>query len=513
MLLAYNQWSNAEPYVTYKPAFVGGLDSLRVGAYTLYEQIYWTIPEALKLTSRGTDDNPIYIPSSRSIVETMHRYLAPGFGVICDPSLGSDTEKANADLLIKSLFARERMASRFSANKRYGIIRGDWLFRIMADPARPEGSRISILPVDPAGYFEVTSEDDVDTVIGVDIASIVEVDGKELVQKTSYRKTTGTGGPSPITVEEGYYEQEKSGLPGKDQGSPVKVTLPMITLPSPIDQIPVYHIQNFDEPGTPWGSAESRGLERLHGAINQSVSDEDLALALEGLGVYYCDGGPPIDEETGLEVPWDIGPARVVEIPTGKAFGRVKGIDSVAPMQDHLRYLHEQLDIAGAVSDVAKGRGFDVQVAESGIALLLRLGPLLARAGEKEQVVTDVMVNMLFDLRKWFAAFEGAGTSLDNILWIPTYGDKIPQNRSAQFKEIMDMLGIDPPIVSRAWGRKELAKIGYEFPDDAQMLAEILAEKTAISQVESDVTGARVENELGAIDAPPADGGVTGGAE
>lgn len=514
MLQVFHQWSNAEPYLTYKPNYVGGMDQLRVGAYMLYEEIYWSIPEALKLLVRGSDDNPIYIPAARGIVETMHRYLAPGLGVICDPTIGSTKEQTDAMLLIQALFRRERFPSRFSSSKRYGIIRGDWMWRITADPAKEQGSRLSLTSVDPAGYFPVYAVDNVDEIIGVDIASLVEVDGKELIQKTSYRKTTEKGGPSPITLEEGYFDPEKSGLPGKDPGSPVQVTIPLTALPQPIDQLPIYHTQHFDEPGSPWGSSEIRGMERLCSAINQSISDEDLALALEGLGVYYCDGGPPIDEETGLEVPWDIGPARVVEVPTGKTFGRVKGIDSVTPMQDHLKYLHGQLDAAGAIPPVAKGT-VDVQVAESGIALMLELGPLLARAGEKEQVVTDVAINMLYDLRKWMAAYEGVGSSLDNIVWLPTYADKIPTNRAAKFKEIMDMLGITPPVVSAKWARSELRKIGYEFPDDATMLAEILAEKTAVAQVESDVVGARAEQELDDTDpnaGDPVSNGVVSGA-
>lgn len=510
MLQVFNQWSNAEPYLTYKPGHVGGLDALRVGAYNLYEQIYWTIPEAFKLTQRGSDDNPIYIPSAKQIVETLHRYLAPGFNVVVDPSMGTTSEQEEAMRLWNDLARRERFHSRFSSNKRYGIIRGDWMWRIMADPDRPQGSRLSVLPVDPASYFPVTSPDDVDTIIGVDLAWMEEVEGKELIRKVMYRKTTGTGGPSPITVSEALFEPDRSGLPGKDEGSPVEETQAETPLPSPIDQIPIYHIQHFDEPGAPYGSSEIRGMERIAGAINQSVSDEDLALAMEGLGVYWSDGGPPVDEETGEEVPWDLGPARVVEVATGKQFGRVQGIQSVTPMLDHRKYLHDQMDATAAISAIAKGK-VDVQVAESGIALLLEMGPLLAHAGEKEQIITDVSVNFLFDLRKWFAAYEGVGTALDNIIWVPRYGDKLPPNRKQKFDEIMALLGIDPPVVSRKWARGELKKLGYEFPEEAQILAEIIAEQTAFKQLEADVLGARADADAEDEGAPETNGQVTSG--
>lgn len=498
MLEVYSQWSNAEPYITAKPGYVGGLDALRVGAYTLYEQIYWTIDEAFKLVQRGSDENPIYIPTAKQIVETKHRYLANQMAVITDPSMGTEGVQAEAMAWITALFRRERFASRFSANKRFGIMRGDWIFRIAADPEREEGSRLSILPVDPGGFFLVYNEENVDEIIGVDLASMIEVEGREYLQKTSYRKETGKGGPSPITMTEGLYKVDKSGLPGMDEGEPERVTIPEVRFPDPIDQLPVYHIPNFDEPGTTWGSSEIRGMERLMGAVNQAISDEELALALEGLGVYFTDGGPPLDPDTHEPVPWDIGPGRVVEIAATKNFGRVQGIQSIEPMQGHLKYLHEQIDLTAAIPSVAKGR-VDVQVAESGIALILEMGPMLARTAEGEQVVTDVLVNFLHDLKKWGAAYDGF-TLVDDIVWLPTYGDKIPLNRQQRFKELLEMLNSTTPLVSATWVRGELKKLGYEFPSDADMLNQILEEKTAVEQIAADVYGSQVDAEAEAIE-------------
>lgn len=490
MLDSFTQWSSAEPFMSVSAGFVGGDDAVRIAAYSLYEQLYWNIPDSFRLVQRGSDDDPIYIPSGRQIVETLHRYLANELSIIPDPSMGTESEQAESMSALTALMRRERFQSKFSANKRFGIIRGDWLFRIEADPTRPEGSRISLSSIDPAQYYPIYNPENVDEIIGAALASIVMVDGKELVQKTTYMKTTGKGGPSPITVEEGFYKLDKSGLPGTEQGSPEQVTIPPTPLPSPIDQIPIYHVQNFDEPGTIWGSSEMRGLERLSAAINQAISDEELSLALEGLGVYWCDGGSPIDAVTGQAVPWDIGPARVIEVPTGKKFGRVSGITSVTPFQDHLKYLHSQMDKTVGISDVAQGV-VDVQVAESGVALYLKLAPLLSRVAEKEQVVTDVSVNMLFDLRRWFTAYEGF--NFESVIWLPTYGDKIPSNRQQKFKEIMDLVGVDPPLVSSQWARLELAKLGYEFPPDAELLNQIITERTAIEQVAVDVTGARMD--------------------
>lgn len=505
MLADFNQWSSAEPFIgAFKPTYVSGIDGLRLGAYSLYEQIYWTVPTVFEVFERGTDDNPIYIPSARGIVETIHRYLATGYRVISDPTMGSDTERATADLFLRQLFARERYYSKFSAAKRYGIMQGDWLFHITADDTKPDGARISIHPMDPASYFPIPNPDNVDDTIGAHLASITTEGEESVVHRITYHKTTGMGGPSPITVEEALYPIDGSGLPDIEEGKPIRIIRPPTLLPQPIDQIPIYHIQNFDQPGSEWGSSEARGIERLMAAINQGVTDEELSLALEGLGVYHCDGGAPVNED-GEEVPWDIGPARVVEHPKGSTFGRVDGIKDIAPFQDHIKYLHSILDQTSGIPDVAKGR-VNVEAAQSGIALLLELGPLLARVSEKEQVITDVKMNMLYDLRRWMQAFEptAGGSALENVIWVPTYGDKIPPNRKQQFDEIMTMLGIAPPIVTGAWARGELAKLGYEFPAEAQFAQEILAGVTAVAQVQADVLGMRTGAELNGANPPVA---------
>ncbi len=506
MIDNFNQWSSAEPYIgSFRPTYVDGIDGLRIGAYNLYEQIYWTVPDVFEITQRGTEDNPIYIPSAKGIVETLHRYLASGYRVIEDPSVGSDTERRDAALLLQTLFRRERYYSRFSSAKRYGIMQGDWLFHIMADDTKEEGSRISIISMDPASYFPIYNPENVDEIIGTHLASIVIEEDETYVHRVTYRKTTGVGGPSPITVEEALYLPEDAGLsPDVEEGNPFRVIRPPTQLPAPIDQIPVYHIQNFDQPGSIWGSSECRGVERLMAAINQGITDEELALALEGLGVYHCDGGAPVDDD-GEEVPWDIGPARVVEHAKGTTFGRVNGIDDIAPFQDHLKYLHNQLDQSKGIPAVAKGI-VDVQVAESGVALLLELGPLLALVVEKEQVVTDVKLNMLWDLRRWFQAFEPNTGFLENVIWVPTYGDKLPPNRKQSFDEIMTLLGMNPPVVTRAWGREQLQKLGYEFPPEAEFAQAILLESQQTAQIESDITGARIDKELNSGD----NGQVTG---
>lgn len=498
----FDQWSTARPFLGAAPAWAPAEDQARIGAYSFYEQAYWNVPEAFKLVQRGKDTKPIYVPSAKVIVETMHRYLAPGMRIIPDPELGSDSEKAAALLAWKLFSRRERLGSRFSSNKRYGLIRGDWLWHLTGDPERDAGARISMMPLDPGSVFKITMEDDVDTVIGYHIVDTIMVGSDPAIQRQTYRKVTERGGPSPITVEEAIFKVDAWGGPDMDEKT-IQVLRPPELLPDPIDSLPIYHMRNFQEPLAEWGSSEIRGLERLIAAINQSISDEELELVLNGLGVYATDAGSPVDAD-GNPTSWNLGPAKVVELPAGKTFDRVDGTKTVTPHQDHLKYLHEQLDLGAGTPPIAKGK-VDVQVAESGIARLMELAPIFSRAEEKEQDITDVMTNLLFDLKKWWQAFdEGPEFNLsDNVALIPSYGARIPDNPKQKFDEIMKMGDSNTPLVSAAWQRKELAKLGYEFGDDTEMLAEILQEKQALAQIAADVTGSRIDGELNSLPPDP----------
>lgn len=496
----FNQYSTAEPLLKGLPQWVGELDAKRIASYQLYEQIYWNVQGSLQLIPRGSDEKPIYIPSAKVIVETAHRFFAPQMDVIIDEatSAGSETELAEANSILVELLRRERWSSRFSSAKRYGLIRGDWLIHIDADPTRPEGSRLMIYFIDPASYFPVYSDDYPGEQIAAHLVEQMTIDGTQYIKRLTYRKDTERGGPSPITVTDELYEVDKWGGPGIEQGSPLKTITPPFQLPSPIDQIPIYHIRNFAE-DTPeaWGSSEIRGLERLIQGINQGISDEELALALEGLGVYVTTAGEPVDED-GQPIAWNLGPARVIELPPepNMEFKRVQGVSNVEPYQSHLKYLENWINRAASAPEIAQGR-VDVQVAESGVALLLEMGPLLAHTAEKELIVTDVLNNFLFDLKKWLAAYERSVSG--GVFWIPSYGDKLPVNRKQRFEEIMKLLQANPPVVSGAWARRELVKIGYEFPDDTAMMQEILSEREVVGLVEADAFGARIDRELQGI--------------
>lgn len=494
-----DQWSTARPFLSaaMTPQWAGPYDKDRIAAYAFYEQVYWNVPDAFKLIQRGSDTKPIYIPTAMTLIETMHRYLAPGIRIVPDPELGSSSEQAAAALVWKAFSRRERMGSKFQSNKRFGLIRGDWAWHLTADAERAEGSRISLHPLDPGSIFKITMPDDVDTVIGYHVVDTIMEGSDAAIYRLTYRKETEMGGPSPIIVSEDVFEIDKWGGPDMEE-TRIRSIRAEERLPDPIDDLPIYHMRNFSEPGSEWGSSELRGFERIISAINQSISDEELELVLNGLGVYVTDAGAPIDSD-GQPTTWNLGPAKVVELPPGKTFKRESGTSSVAPHQDHLKYLHEQLDLGSGTPAIAKGRIADVQVAESGIALALELAPIFARAEEKEQEITDVMSNLTFNFRKFCDAYEGGEfTFSENVVLIPQYGDRIPTNRKQRFEEVLKL--VDSKVVSAAWGRRELTKIGFVFEDDTTLLGEIIQEQAALAQIEADVTGSRMDSELGAGD-------------
>lgn len=516
MMATFDPYSTARPLIRGYPAWLGDTqEQARIASYTLYEQIYWTIPEAFKLVSRGKEDKPIYIPAGKTIVETLHRYLAPRMKVIADPAFGTPQDQLLATQVMTDFVRREKFYSKFSMNKRYGIIRGDWVFYLQADPAREAGSRVSIFAIDPASYFPIYNEDNIDEIIGTHVVNQYMVGDKPMIKRETWRKTTGTAGPSPITYESAVFKVDEWGGPGVEEKAPQQVLQAPIALPSPIDDLPFYHIPNFQEPGLIWGSSEMRGLERLMASINQAISDEDLALALDGLGVYATTAGTPVDEN-GEDTGWNLGPGRVVELPATEGghisdlFARVNGLGSITPYQDHLGYLHQQLDLAAGQPAIAKGKVTDVQVAESGIALQLELAPLLSTAEEKDQIVTDVLTNLLFNLAKWVVAYEG--TAFNSLMeasrWIPQYGDKVPENKQASFDNLMTLAGLDSPVVSKAYIRDRLRKLGYDDMPAEDVVAQQLADE---QQAAADAFTARVNTELANAAAGAGDGAGNNG--
>lgn len=486
---AFSPYSNTLSYLQGGlPTWMSAMDAERIHAYQVYEQIYWNVPETFKLIQRGSDAAPIYVPTARTIVDTTNRFLSPQPGFIVDPDLGSPEEQEACRRAFSSLFRRERFWSKFNANKRYGIIRGDWCWHILANPAKPVGRRLSIEPIDPASYFPVPHPNDPDRIIGAHIVEqVMDAEGKTFIKRQTYWRgsdpVNNNGSDTSIWNSIGLFDIEK----WQDiDGNPATVIKPPTKLPDPISAIPIYHVRNIETPGDPFGSSELRGFERIMAAVNQAISDEELALALEGLGLYATDGGPPRDER-GRVTDWILGPGQVVEHGPGSKFERVNGVQSVDPVQNHLDFLIKSLKEASATPDAAIGR-VDVQVAESGIALAMQMHPMLSKVGEREECVNDVHEQFFYDIRYWMRAYEGFDTPCVSHI---VYGDRLPENRAAKIKEILDIVAAG--FADAEWGRQQLAQYGYDFGTD--MGNRVMSETSQRARA-TDPFAARMESDI-----------------
>lgn len=477
-------YSTVTPLVGVMPSWVPALEQERVASYLTYEDIYWNNPDTFKLVARGTEDAPIYVPTGRTIVDTTNRYVGVGWDFFVDPTIGTPDQQALAAKWFTSLFRREKMKSKYAMNKRFGVIRGDWIWHIIADPAKPAGKRISVLAVNPGSWFPVYADDDLDKLVKIHLAEqYLTPDGKERVKRLTYEKMEN----GQIQVSEGIFEVKNWDLSTK----PETVTIPPTLLPPAITSFPVYHLKNFEEPQNPYGSSELRGFERIMGAVNQAMSDQELALALQGLGMYATDGAGPVDED-GNDVAWQLGPGQVIE--NAINFRRIDGLGSIQPSKDHIGMLIDFLKEASASSDAAIGK-VDVQVAESGIALMLQLGPMLAKAAEKDLEIIDVHTQMFYDLKTWFQIYEQANFVDAEV--IPILGDKLPANLKGEIENVSTLVA--SKIMSAQTARARLAVLGVKFADNEDA---IIAQETALSTEAStpqDTFAQRVATELATL--------------
>jgi len=471
-----------------KPSFISdSLEIERLQSYLLYEQIYWNAPEIFKLSMRGTNNMPIYVPSGRTIVDTSNRYTANNFSLNIKPKTGDqDTNDViAARMAMSDLFARERFLPKFLGAKRYCQIQGDWIWHVTADPFKPVGQRLTLVTLDPSMYFPMRDPNNVEKIIGVQLVQEVQEDGDQAIQRLMYLKIV-TATSVTITVQEDIMKLDE----WQDvEATPIRVVKPPTALPPEITTIPVYHTKNFEEPNNPFGSSELRGLETVMAALNQTMSDEELALALEGIGQYVTDAPHPVNPTTKQLVPWQLGPGSINHIPQGHKFDRVDGVSSVAPYGDHYDRLWNAAKWASASPDIAVGT-VDVQTAESGIALALQMSPILAKAGEKDELITATHDQMFFDIiTMWYPAYEE--TTFNEVTVECLVGEKLPIDRAARFQELNDML--DRQVIDTQYYRTEAAKLGYVFPADIG--ARVVAEKKALAP--ADPLMDRVGSELG----------------
>lgn len=479
MLSTFTPYSTARPLMGTLPTWLREADAERIQAYQLYEQMYWNAPDTYSLVHRGSDTDPIYVPAPKKIIEACNRYLAKGWDFVIDPVSGSPADRNAVHALLRSLFVREQMYAKFNSQKRYGLIRGDAVWHIVADPSKPEGSRLSVHEVDPAAYFPIYDQDNPDRIVGVHLVDqhIDETTANTVViRRQTYRKDPESG---TITSELSYWESGKWddrtwGGNKAPELKLVRIVNPVTPLPPSITAIPVYLIKNVRNPADPFGSSELRGIERLAAAVNQSVTDEELSLALSGLGLYATTAGPPRDENDN-EVDWQLGPGRVVEIGPDDTFQRVSGVTTVMPYQDHINLLDKFMSQSAGVSDAAMGI-VDVSVAASGIALRLHMEPLLASNAEKEVEMLSVYDHMIYDIvNMWFPAYESLNPN--GVIAGFVVGDPLPVDRTAKIDELIKL--VTAQLISADSARIELMRLGYDIPGSEQNT--ILEEQAAMA--------------------------------
>lgn len=488
-------YSTARPFFGAKETWLPEEDAERLAAYQLYEAIYRNVPHSFEVIQRGSEQNPIYIPSGKTIVEACNRYLAKRWTFALDPTLGTDEERAELSFVLQNTFIREEMYAKFATQKKWGLIRGDAVWHITANPNKEQGKRLSIHELDPGSYFPIYDPVEDTKVVGCHLVDQFDNEGKGVViRRQTYRKDPVS---QLITYEltwwetGGWDDREGSGQTLKKADPPPDfVGIPAFALPSQITALPVYHVKNERAPGNPFGSSELAGLERVIGGVNQAISDEELALAMEGLGVYATTSGPPVDEN-GNEENWRMGPGYVVEHDPDSTFERVNGVNTVRPILDHLGYLEKAMREASGTPDIAIGK-VDSQIAESGISLQLQMAPLLSKNEEKEQVLLAIMDQMLYDIvTMWLPAYEDLTSPARAVSIVD---DPLPINRDATIKEVV-MLLVNQ-VISVAYAQQYLSeKLGYEFPDE--MLDDIVKEQEALAAARNtDPFMARVNREL-----------------
>jgi hypothetical protein len=463
-LMVFTPYSGVKPLLNDgQNLWVPELDRDRIGSYQKYEEIYWSHDAAFQLQD-DSSERPVFVPSPRVICDTTSHFWLKGLEI---SSTGA-TQKA-----LDAFMDREEFLPKFHVAKHSGVVRGDFILHLTADPTKPEGTRVSVNSVDPAMYFPELDDQNLDRVLAVNLVEqVINPDNPSqvFIHRLRYRYVM-VGVDRKVTSQEAWYEVENW-----DKGTRVKVKeiRGEVLLPDPINTIPVYHFKNQPWQGEPFGNSEIRGYEAIQQRINQSATDEDVALALEGLGVYATDAPAPTDDE-GNELPWSIVPGRVVEVPSGTKFERVKGVSTVEPFQSHIGLMLESMYEASATF---RATMVDAKVAESGIALAIRFLPTMAKLEERDFFGTARLTQFWFDWRSWHQAFEGDELPQDIKVII---GDKLPTNKNDTLNVLNNL--VDRKSVTKAWYRDQVGDLyGLEIP--ANMDALLLAEAEAAIQLQ-----------------------------
>ena len=466
------QYMSAEKFLTTQAAtnIVNGDDQARVKSYQFYDDAYLNRPETFKVVLRGDDESSeIYIPSAKRIVDATARFLAVNFNFAIDPdnTVADQNKIDQTTTAFRNLFKRENIYSKFITQKKFGLSRGDQVWHVTADPTKPQGSRLSIHTMNPGSWFPIEDPNDPKRIVGVHIVDLVqdprEKDAKKQVaRRQTYRKTQDRNGnwTTPITSSLSLWEigtwDDRNLKP--EEMKLVKWLKQEFNLPKSITALPIYHIPNNPPEGSTYGLSQLSGIETIINGINQSITDEDLTLVMQGLGVYVSSAGPPTNAD-GSPGEYRLGPRDVVEINEGQDFRRVTGVQSTSPYQEHMRFMMDQAQNAIGIPDMATGQ-VDVAVAQSGIALALKMGPILAENADKEMNVLSTWDQLLYDLaNSWLPEYEKVPSA--GIPVVSVCDDPMPVNREAVVQELM--LLFTSGVITLQMVQQELSKLGYKF--------------------------------------------------
>lgn len=500
-------YATAMPYVSGTlQTWLGEYDAQRLASYDLYDDLFNNMPDTAVLMLRGSDETPIYLPTAKRLINTLARYVGKDWRYLAEQATVDDAgdpvtvdaeDFDNAVRKLENLWRRERLLAQFSSGKKGFLRRGDWVWMISADPEKPEGRRISVKEIDPRTYFPVQDdESDLSRVTGCQIIEEILLPDNETaaVKVQTWIKTGHQEYEDSWAGDIGYQSETYDTEDFSDVSKRKLLTtdVPLDVLPG-IKALPLYHIKNNEIGADPYGRSDLSGIESVIAGINQAVSDEDLALAISGLGMYWTDGGAPVDEETGETSNWRLGPQEVIEVASGGKFARVEGISSVEPSQTHIKFLQSEAYGVNGVSDVAMGTATQV---EAGISLALKLSPVFDAADEKDLAINGVFTQLLHDLRDWFNVFEGVDMSFLNLTSVTSQDDRMPFDRDARFTELMALFQAN--LVSIQFVHNELnARFGYNLSaDEAKAAMESLAAKTAAGDAYAERGNAELDAEL-----------------
>lgn len=485
-------------------------DGARVAAYDAYDDMYASAPNTFTTALRGTNDNPIYIPTTRRLVEAINRYFAKGWKWTIKSATTNASDVTDSTSWLESTYLRNRFESKLLSYKRNMIKRGDAVFHVMADLSRTAGTRIRIMELSPRTYFKIEDLTDPEKLLGAYVVTTITTvlangSNVDMAQRLAYRYVK-VGDGTRITVqlaffEPGAWDDRFPGLPPLRPVAPPAEFKddPLLReqmLPASVTTIPLYHAVNNRQDEEVWGTSEVAGLESVIAGIVQGASDEDITLALQGLGFYVTTSTRPINSD-GEETDWIVGPGIVAEIKPGTTMERVAGLDKVTPFLDHIDMLKASVDEAAGITATAVGT-VDSQLVASGVALRLDMAPILSKNAEKEVELRGVLDQMGMDLLDMWGPVDGQTFAKDLVVQT-TFDDPLPVDRAGIIKEITDLVA--KGLMSRKFAIEQLSKrLGYEFPPN--MLDDINADVDAES--------ARLASELGASDnaigvGPPVD--------